>query len=220
MGWLVTWIAVLMVAALGVVASANGLRFRRKVASEVREMWTPSSNSVRVDRSRITTLPHPVHRYLLKSIGSRDLGVRTVRLRHGGVFRTKLDGPWLRIRGEQYFNAGPPAFIWWGRIRIAPGVWVDARDRWIAGAGNMRVSLESTLTLADAKGPEIDQGAMLRLLAEMVWFPSILADGRYVSWTAMDGRHVQAKLRVSGREVAAVFEFGEDELPATISADR
>jgi hypothetical protein len=54
----------------------------------------------------------------------------------------------------------------------------------------------------------------------MVWFPTSLADDRYVSWTAVDATRAQAKLRVNGREVTALFEFGEDGFPARISADR
>jgi hypothetical protein len=218
--WLVTWIVVFAVATVGVVASVNSLRFRKHVEGEVRALFARSSEPFLVDGGRLEKLPHPVRVYLTKAIGSRELPVRTVRLRHGGVFRTKLDGPWLAIRGEQYFTTTAPGFVWWGRIRMAPGLWVDARDRCVAGAGNMRISLESTFTLGDSRGPEMDQGALLRLLGEMVWFPTSLADDRYVSWTAVDATRAQGTLRVNGREVTALFEFGEDGLPGRISADR
>jgi hypothetical protein len=146
--------------------------------------------------------------------------VRTVRLRHGGTFRTKLDGAWLPIRGEQYFAADPPGFVWWGRVRIVPGVWVDARDRSVGGLGNMHVSVESSFTVADSAGAEIDQGALLRLLGEMAWFPTALLDDRHVTWTAVDDRRARARLRVGRGEVTCVFEFGEDGLPVTVFADR
>jgi hypothetical protein len=40
----------------------------------------------------------------------------------------------------------------------------------------MRVLLDDTIRLADARGPELDQGSALRLLAEMPWYPTALFD--------------------------------------------
>lgn len=218
--WLAAWIAVLAIGALGAVSSANSLRFGRRVAREVREMWAGSAESPHIDARRVAELPAPVRRYAARAVGARERAVRTVRLGHGGSFRAKLDGAWLPIRGEQYFSADPPGFVWWGRVRIAPGLWVEARDCSVRGAGNMLVLAESTFTLADRGGPEIDQGALLRLLGEMVWLPTAFLDDRHVSWRAVDGRRARATLRVSGREVEGVFEFGEDDLPGSVSADR
>ena len=84
----------------------------------------------------------------------------------------------------------------------------------------MRILLESTFALGDSSGAELDQGALLRLLGEMVWLPTSLADERYVSWSALDEGTAEARLRVDAREVSAVFEFGADGLPARVSADR
>ena len=146
--------------------------------------------------------------------------MRAVRLRHGGTFRPKLDGEWLAIRGEQYFAADPPGFVWWGRVAMAPGLWIEARDRSVGGAGNMLVLAESTLTLADSSGPGLDQGALLRLLGEMAWFPTAFLDERYVTWAALDESRASATLRVNGREVTGVFEFGAEGLPRGFRADR
>ena len=173
-----------------------------------------------MDRARLSAVPPPVRRYLEKALGSREREVRTVRLHHGGTFRTRLDGKWLPIRGQQWFATGPPGFVWWGRIAMMPGLWVEARDRSIDGAGNMLVRAESTITLADARGPELDQGALLRLLGEMVWFPTAFLDERYVAWDPIDERHAMARLHVGGRAVGGVYEFGDDGLPAAFRADR
>ena len=220
MGWLVLWIAVLTLGALGVAASVNSLRFGRAVAREADALWAGAPASFAIDPARIQGLPAPVRRYAARVLGGRARAVRTVRLRHRGTFRANLDGPWLPIRGREYFRADPPGFVWWGRARLAPGLWVEARDQSVAGVGHMLISAESTVTLADSAGPEMDQGALLRLLAELPWCPTALFDDRYVTWTAMDGRHARATLRVNGREATGVFDFGEDNLPAGFLADR
>lgn len=211
---------VAVTAALAGLVRTNGVLFRRRVASEANEMWTGAGPARPIDRGRLAALPIPVREYLERAIGSRPQGVRAVRLRHGGTFRTTLDGAWVPIRGEQYFTADPPGFVWWGRVRLGPGLWVEARDRSVGGEGRMLVKAASTITLADSRGPALDQGALLRLLAEMAWFPTALLDERHVAWTALDDHRALATLRAGGREVSGVFEFGQDGLPATFRAER
>jgi hypothetical protein len=220
MWWVAAWTLVAAIGIAGAVASANSVRFGRRVAAEARGMLATATDPPPLDPQRWRDLPPPVQRYLGKAVGARRAGVRTARLRHGGTFRPSLDGSWLPIRGEQYFRASPPAFVWWGRVRAVPGFWIDARDRSVDGAGNMFVSAESTITLADSSGPELDQGAMLRLLGEMPWFPTALADDRYVRWSPIDDRRAAATLTVGGRTVSGEFSFGADDLPATFSAER
>jgi len=218
--WLAVWTVAAAAGVVGLVVSANSLRFRRRVAREVRQMWAGGVEPRRVGPSRWDGLPAPVRRYLAKAVRQGAHAARTVRLRHGGTFRPKLDGSWQEIRGEEYFAADPPGFIWWGRVPMAPGVWIEARDRSVGGAGHMLVLAESTFTLADVAGPEMDQGALLRLLAELPWMPTVFLDDRHVTWAALDDGRARATLRVNGREVAGMFEFGADGLPAAFAADR
>jgi Family of unknown function (DUF6544) len=217
---LVLGVALLTLAVAGVVASLNSFRFARRVAREAEDMWAGAGAPRPVDRRRIDGLPAPVRAYLGKALGGRVQGVRTVRFRHGGRFRTKLDGPWRPIRGEQYESAAPPGFLWWGRLRAAPGFWVDARDRSVNGVGGMLVSIASSVTIADRAGPEMDQGSLLRLLSDLVLFPTALLDERYVTWSGVDEAHARATLHLNGREVTGVFAFGEDGLPHRFSAER
>jgi uncharacterized protein DUF6544 len=208
---------------VGVACLASGinrLRFRGRIAREARELWEREPAPRAIDRDRLQALPSPVRSYLAKAIGERTASVASVRFRHGGRFRPKLDGPWRPIRGEQYGSADPPGFLWWGRLRVAPGVWIDARDRCVNAMGAMLVSLESSVTLADRAGAEMDQGSMLRLLSELVLLPSAFLDGRHVTWTAVDDGNARAMLRVNGREVAGVFAFGADALPRAFSSER
>jgi hypothetical protein len=220
--WVAVWIAVVGggLAGAAVLANSRSRGFRRRVLREAQEMWARTAVPRAIARAYVDALPPPVRRYVAAAVGNGGFVVRTVRLRHGGTFRPKLEGGWLPIRGEQYFAADPPGFVWWGRARVAPGLWVDARDRSVDGVGNMHVMLQSTFTLADGSGPEIDQGALLRLLAEMTWFPTALLDERHVTWTAVGDLQARATLRVGGRQVACTFEFGADGLPVRMFADR
>jgi uncharacterized protein DUF6544 len=218
--WLVLWSGVLTVGALCLVALVNSLRFRRRVAREARELWESSAEPLPVELHRASPLPPPVQRYASRAVLGRTHAVQRILLVHGGTFRPRLDGHWLSIRGRQYFSSDPPGFVWWGRCRLAPGVWIEARDRSVGGAGHMLVKAESTVTLADRSGPELDQGALLRLLAEMVWFPTAFLDRRYVTWLPIDEHRASATLSVGGLEASATFTFGSEGLPELLSAER
>ena len=51
----------------------------------------------------------------------------------------------------------------------------------------MLIKAASLVTVADAKGKEIDQGEMVRYLSEMTWFPSTFLEDN-VSFEAVDAR--------------------------------
>jgi hypothetical protein len=212
-------IAALAAGGLGLVFAVQRRRFGRRVAREARELWTVESGGPE-RRVSLDALPPPVRRYAEACGAARHSPVRAARVRHGGTFRPRPDRPWLAIRGEQYFASDPPGFVWWGRVRVAPGVWIDARDRSIEGVGNMRIMLASTLRLADVRGRELDEAALQRLLAEMVWFPTALLDARHVRWEPVDDTRARATLTVRGREGAATFHFDANGLPSRITADR
>lgn len=212
-------IAALTAGGLGLVFAVQRKRFGRRVAREARELWSVESGG-EARRAALEALPPPVRRYAEASGAASHAPIRAARVRHGGTFRTRFDRPWLAIRGEQYFASDPPGFVWWGRVRAAPGVWIDARDRSVAGEGNMRVMLASTVRLADVRGRELDEAALQRLLAEMVWFPTALLDARHVRWAPLDDTRAHATLAVRGREAAVTFHFDASGLPSRVTADR
>lgn len=217
MAWLALFVVVASIGVIGVVVNVERLRFERRTAGELRALVAVPRSSL--PRPGVVELPPPVARYRELAVGDRA-PAQTLRLRHGGTFcmsPTAKAGP---IRGTQLFTADPPGFVWVGRVRMVPGMWVDARDMAVAGEGSMRVLLDDTIALVDARGPQLDQGAALRLLAEMVWYPTSLFDPRYVTWSAIDADHARATLRFGDREVSGVFEFGPDGLPLRMSAER
>lgn len=217
MAWLVVLVALALSGALGILVQVSRRRFERRVSEEMRAL-TAVPPSIE-PRPEFADLPAPVARYFRIAVGDRD-PVRTLRLTHGGTFCMSSTTKPMPIRGVQLLTDDPPGFVWVGRIRMAPGLWVHARDMSIAGTGSMRVLLDDTFTIADAQGPDLDQGSALRLLAEMVWIPTSLFDPRNVSWSAIDAAHARATLHVGDLEVSGVFEFGTDGLPLQMTATR
>lgn len=165
------------------------------------------------------SLPAPARRYREASGAARRGPVAAVHLHHGGAFRPDPKRPWGPIRGEQDFAAAPPGFAWWGRMP-AGGLWFDALDRSLAGSGSMRVWAASIFPVVNSRGPLLDQGALLRLLGELVWAPTALFDARYLSWAPNDDTSARCTLRVGGREASGIFHFAADGLVSRFTAER
>lgn len=216
--WIVPVAVLLLVESVRRLVRANAVRFERRVGEEMRALAAVSPS--RLPRSALAALPRPVMRYRALAFGDRA-PVRTLRIRHSGTFSMSLSGKPRPIRGDQFFTVDPPGFVWSGRVRIAPGAWVDARDMSIVGCGSMRVLLDDTITLVNLNGgAELDEGSALRLLAEMVWVPTALFDERHVTWSPVDDTHAKATLRVGSVVVSGVFEFGQEGLPSRFDAER
>ena len=221
MAWLAFFVTVAFAAVLGILINLNRIGFERRLAGEMRGLLAvpPSAVPRPGVADLVAHLPPPVARYRQLAVAERA-PVRTLRLHHGGTFRMSPTAKALSIQGTQLFTADPPGFVWTGRIRMFPGVWIDARDMTMAGEGSMRVLLDDTVPLVDARGPELDQGSALRLLAEMPWYPTSLFDARTVTWSAIDGDHACATLRLGDQQVSGIFEFGSDGLPLRMTAKR
>lgn len=209
------------VAALAIVVFVGWRRFRTLVGSDVSALLSSPAPPVGPNAlaARETMLPEPVRRYLCYAIPAGAPAIRTVHLRHDGFFRLKPNSPWLPIHGEQYFTVGRPGFVWNATVRMKPFFWIQARDRLYEGRGNMLVKVGSTFTVADASGPEIDQGSSLRWLAETAWFPYALVS-EAVHWDALDANSARATLVQDGLPVVATFEFDDEGKPKLLRASR
>ena len=196
-------------------------QFRASAAADARTVFLEAGTALgHADlKARWERLPVPIRRHLDYAISSNASSIRAARLRHDGSFRTGPDQRWSPITGEQYFSVTNPAFVWFARLRLMPLVWIQARDRLVSGRGNMLVKPMSAFTVADASGPEIDQGSALRWLAESVWFPyAFVAD--VIEWEPIDDRSARASLRRDGLPVQAVFEVDKEGRIAALHADR
>jgi hypothetical protein len=205
------------------IASAitvSNITFNKKVRSEVEELFKKckETKSEIVTEKDIKDLPESVQRYLkyTQIIGKEK--IKTVRLKQDGYFRTKEDQKWMPIKAEQYFNIDSAEFIWIGRVKFAPLLSIQAKDEFIDGKGNLVVKL-GPIKVADARGDEIDQGEILRFLAECVWFPSAFLND-YIKWDAIDDNSAKATINYKGVSASAIFHFGEEGEVTSISAKR
>jgi hypothetical protein len=209
-----------LLSAIALIVAVSRRRFAAMVTREVTELFSDAPPALGPEHlaSRRDSLPDPVRRYLDYAIHRNAPAIRTARLQHDGFLRTKPNQRWMPVRGEEYFTVAEPGFVWTASVRAAPLVWIEARDHLLSGHGNMLVKLNSTLTIADSSGIEIDQGARLRWLAEIVWFPYGFT-GDKVRWEPIDDRSARATL-LGDPPVSAVMEIDEEGRLVTVRADR
>jgi hypothetical protein len=214
---------------LGALALAAGLgaavvgsrRFARLVRADVESLLAKAATPPDrlVTESMLRGLPEPVRRYLTYSgiVGRPFVG--TVRLTQAGRMRPNAGQPWFPIRAEQHYSVRPPGFVWAASLRVGPVPLVRARDQYREGAGNMRITAAGLYPIADVTGPEMDQGAMMRYLSEMAWFPAAFL-GNNVSFEPLDDRSARVTLTDHGRTASATMFFDEVGRLVDLQAER
>jgi hypothetical protein len=162
-----------------------------------------------IRKADLVRLPAPVQQYLHYSQVVGKVPVQTVRLRQQGQMRPNPNGKWMPAVAEQYYTVYPPSFLWYARVKAAPLMTMAGRDEYSGGHGKMHIKLFRVYSLFNQRGREIDQGAMVRYLSEIIWFPTAwLSD--YITWEAVDDHHARAIMHYAGQTVSGVLTFGED----------
>jgi hypothetical protein len=190
---------------------------REDVGRLFRDARPPSTAPIR--ENDLAGLPAPVQRMLHRAGAVGATMPSTVRLRQRGTFRLREEAPWGAFTAEEYFTTDPPGFIWVAAMKPAPLVSIVGRDRFIDGHGNMDIRLWALFRVANASGPEVDQGALLRYLNETMWFPAA-ALSRYMTWDAVDDASARATMSYAGATVRATFFIDPVGRLTNVVADR
>lgn len=193
----------LLVAILGLGA----WKFKQSVRSQLDEFRPQTSVSVAmVSDAAVSALPVPVQKWLDRTGITGKEKARNVHLQQVGKMRTAADGKWMQFKAEQWFRVDEPAFLWYANVGAGSPVRLNGRDQLIGGRGHMLIKLFGLIPIVDANGPTIDQGSLLRYLAEIIWFPSAALEP-YISWEPIDELHARAILRQGDQSVHGVFSF-------------
>jgi len=202
-------LATIILLIITVIFIAN-LLFNQKVAREVKELFADNSEDSDgiIQKSDLEKLPIPVQKWLKYSQVVGKEKIRAVRLKQKAVMRLKEEQSWMPVEAEQYFTIDEPGFIWKARIKAAPLFYIVGRDKYYKGRGNMLIKVLSLIPVADSKGKEMDQGTLLRYLAETVWFPTA-ALSSYITWEEIDTNSAKATMSYGGITAFGVFTFND-----------
>ncbi len=193
---------------LPVALGFGAWRFEVGVSNTVAELEAciPKTESKVVKADELASLPLVVRRWLHASgvVGRpRD---RRIQITQAGELQTDPHRPWLLFRARQCSVIDDPAFVWIADVDAGYGLHLAGNDTYVNGAGSIRIELQSLIPIVNASGANIDQGALIRFLAEIVWCPSAALEP-YVSWQAIDDNSARAVMRHRGAEGSGVFHF-------------
>jgi hypothetical protein len=219
--WLLIYPAIILLV-LNLAVSYSYSSFRTQVDNEIGVLYSSSDRLAQktYNSGQLADLPEPVQRYFKYSLKDGQRYISYARLKQGGYFRLNPSLDFLPIEAEEYFSIKNPGYVWYAEIRPNPYVWLAARDTYFQGKGNVLAKLYSGVTLANSKGNETDQGAMIRWLGEAVWFPTALLPSDNIRWEEIDNSSAKAFFTDKGRTVAGIFHFNEKGEITSFTADR
>ena len=194
--------------------------FNQNVEKEVEEIFSKVENKNGiVTKEDVERLPKNVQKWLEYSGVIGKERITAVRLKQKAQMRLAKEKAWMPVQAEQYFTSQEPGFIWKANIKAAPFVHISGRDKYENGKGNMLIKVLSLFTVANSKGKEIDQGTLLRYLAETIWFPSA-ALNEYLTWEEIDEQNAKATMTYGDITASGVFTFNSKGEVVNFEAER
>jgi len=188
----------------------NRVRLNRMNAALVDDLLAETN---RIADGLPADLPAPVQRYLSKALGGVETYPTVVSLEQRGDFRLgDASSAFIPFSAVQHMTAAPPGFVWDADMQMMPMMGVNVVDAYVGGEGILRARLLSTITVAEAEpGQILNEGELIRYLAESVWLPTALLPENGVTWEAVDDLHARATLSHEGIMVSLLFTFNADD---------
>ena len=191
----------------------GGRGFDRRVRDDVDALLAGAGpgRQGRVTESMLEPLPEPVRRYLRRAGVVGRPFPRVVHVEQTGTMQLGPEFPRVPLDFVTDYTIDPPGFVWYGTMHVGPLPLARARDVYRDGRGGMLVKAGSLVTVVDASGEEMDRGAMMRYLSEMIWFPAAFL-GDNIAFDAIDERSAGVTFTDHGRSVSGrlhVDEAGE-----------
>lgn len=202
------------------IAIASAL-LNRQANNDAREVLSSAELAQKeiIQPSELNNLPSCVQKWMRCSGVVGHEKIHTVRLTQSGRLRLEPDKPWMPVEAVQYINVDKPGFVWKARVKMAPFIYLQGKDKYFNGHGSMQIKLLSLLTVVNSKpAPEMDQGTLLRYLAEMMWYPSAALND-YISWEEVGANSARATMKWQGVQASMLFNFNETgDVVSTVAA--
>jgi len=192
---------------VGIIIGYGAWGFNTMAKNELETFAIPAASEKKVvTKEMLSGLPPIIQKWFERSNVIGKEIIYSVHLKQIGEMRTTPAGKWMPVEAEQWFKTEKPGFIWIADVMAAPGIHLAGRDKYENGKGQMLIKLLSLIPVADTKGKETDQGAMLRYLAEMIWFPSAALND-YINWEQIDSTTAKATITYGGITASGLFKF-------------
>lgn len=200
-----------------------------------RDRWQSETDKLRVklingqsptqpktyDVKEIAGLPEPVQRYF-KAVLQDGQGIITKMefSQHGQFHMNETETKWHKFTATQLVTMQKLGFDWDAKIQIVPFINVFVHDTYLLGAGTLQASILGLFTVAKMYNTtELNQGELLRFLAETVWYPTALLPSQGVIWEVIDQHSSRATLTDGETTASVVFRFDAEGLITSMRAE-
>lgn len=177
------------------------------------------TNEHKVGQSELDEVPAMVRLWMENSGVSGNNKINSALIRQKGEMKTHPEGNWMKVETEQLVRTADPGFLWIAEVEAVPYIYLAGRDKYVDGQGHMLIKLLSLIPVADSKGGDINQGSLLRYLAETVWYPSAALE-EYINWEEIDSTSIKATMNFEGITASGVFKFNNMGEPVRFEAER
>lgn len=210
-------IFILLIAA----SSISNYFFNRSANKEVVNLLSKNKGAAKkiIKKTDMNELPRSVQKWLEFSQVLGKERISKVRVDQKAKMRLKKEQSWMPLTAKQYFTTNEPGFIWIAKIKPAPLIHIVGKDKYINGKGNMLIKIMSLVTVADGEGKEVDQGTLLRFLAETVWFPTAALED-YIKWEEIKDNSAKATMTYGNIKASGIFTFGNNGEVKNFTAQR
>lgn len=206
-----TIVNIIVLAAILLAYSA--FMFKKKVNSEVVKMFENSIGTEKniLTKQMIQNLPTIVQKWLVSSGTIGKEIIYNIYLKQELQMLMKPEQKdWNNGKAKQYFTTKLPAFNWSVNLKVNSLLNIVGRDKFENGKGEMIIKLFSLFSIANIKDNEkINQAALQRYLAEIVWFPSF-ALSPYITWETIDEKSTKATMKYKEAKGSGIFYFDEN----------
>ena len=191
------------------LARQRASQFDRDIDRHVGELIAATDPQTgTVTDADLDALPDPIRRHLERALEPDQPRIRRVKLHQNGEFR--LGPRWHPFEATQWVSTRPPAFLWDATVELAPLLPVRVVDRYQDREGVLDARVRSLVPVAQAgPGHAMNEGELLRCLAEAVWYPTVLASDS-IEWDPVDDDAAKATLRDGSVTASATFHVGSD----------
>lgn len=191
------------------ISAYGKYEFNKKVYTETKSVLKGVivENDAIITKEKIKDLPEIIQKWMQNSGAIGKHKITSVKLKQKGEMKTKPSGKWMPFEAEQHINVINPSFIWSTKVHVMPMIQMIGRDKFVNGQGEMLIKLASLIPVVNVgENEKTNQAAMLRYMAETVWFPTA-ALNPYMSWETIDSTSAKATFTINNKSVVGLFKF-------------
>jgi hypothetical protein len=173
-----------------------------------------------VTETDLTPLPELVATYLRRVGVVGKPRVRNFRAIFRAQMRSNAGSSWMQASAEQFNFYDEPSRLFLMKASRA-GLPIKVLHRYVGSHATMQVRIGELFTVADARGPIMDQSETVTMLNDICLLAPAMLPFAPVTWESRDAHTVRAAFKNAGQTVHADLIFNEEgDLIDFVSNDR